>query len=442
LISVRCFDSFEQAAFLQDEVDALNWQSSRPDPFSTFEFYKTFCLHDEQALPGQGLRLCFLAAFSGDNLVGYLALRRVTLRVWGMRVNTLEMLVTHDNDRPHVVARPEHLGATSEAFYSHLLARPGEWSMLEFRQQDGSSALFPPPAAVGLANYRVREWPSLENCTIPVRWASLAAYFEALPKKYRTNLGRQMRHLLAAGQVELLNSSDPGVTPALLELCLAIEARSWKVQAQANIGRHPERVAYFRRLLEPGQPMRVSIQILLLDGMPVAGLVSGSFGSGLYALHIVYDDRLNRFAPGSAMLLLGMRQAIDAGCGFFNLLSGFGYYKVRWLAEVTPTRIAQIYRKGSLLDWRRRLGDGFRRWFAPRRDAAAQQFNPSRRDVTGRDPASGVAEAIEAPHWSTEQRDRCAALIARVRAGQGEFLSSAQLAAAMPGGVRQRPSGG
>ena len=100
---------------------------------------------------------------------------------------------------------------------------------------------------------------------------------------------------------------------------------------------------------------------------------------------MVYDDRLRHLAPGSALQLMAMRQAIDGRYAFLNLLSGFGYFKVRWLAEITETRIAQIYRVGSLPFWHRKLGDWKRRLFVARSKEAPTLFNPVRRDVNGQE---------------------------------------------------------
>ncbi|MHB8535631.1 MAG: GNAT family N-acetyltransferase [Sulfuricaulis sp.] len=429
---VRCFGSLEEAAFLRDEVNALNRASTRPDPFSTFEFLENYLRNDGCFPGGQGARLWFLAAFFDGRLIGYVVLRQVTHKILGLRTYKLGFLVTHDTDRPHLVARSEHVSQVSEAFYVYLLGRKQEWSFLEFQQQNDASALFPPPATVDLKGYLVRQWPSLENGTIHIRWGTLREYFKALSKKFRSNVSRQMRGLLAAGDVELLASSDPTIVPALFELYRGIELHSWMSQTNANIGRHPERVEYFKGLLDARQPMRVSIQILLVDGIPVAGLINGAFMKGLYALHIVYDDRLSRFAPGSAILLMGMRQAIDGRYAFFNLLSGFGYYKVRWLAEITESRSAQIYRVGSLSFWHRKFGDGRRRVFSSMLKKTPVLFNPVRRDVSEREDEQ--AEPGETPklQLNPEERARIAALIAEVRKGQGEFLSKTELAAVMP----------
>ena len=429
---MRCFGSLEEAAFLREDVNALNRAGTRPDPFSTFEFFENFLRYEKFFPQDQNLRLWFLAAFDAGRLVGYMALKQLTHKVLGLRASKIDFLVTHDADRPQLVARPEHALAVSEAFYAYLLERKREWSFLEFRQQDAASPLFPPPAAARLKGYLVREWPSLDNGTIPLRWDTLDAYFKSFSPKFRSNVSRQMRSLLAAGEVEYLASSDPAITPALFELYHSIEPRSWKSRAGAAIGRYPQWVEYFKGLLDARQPMRVSIQLLLLDGVPVAGFISGAFMKRLYALHMVYDDRLSRLAPGSALLLMAMRQAIDGRYAHFNLLSGFGYYKVRWQAQMTETRIAQIYRAGSLLFWRRVLGDWMRRVFSARPNKAPVLFNSLRRDVGERESEQAERGKIPRLPISHEERERIAALIAEVRKGQGEFLSAAELAAVMP----------
>jgi hypothetical protein len=432
VIEVRCFSSLDEAAVLRDDVNALNLDSARPDPFSTFEFFENFYKNDEFFPGGRGLKLWFLTAFSVGRLVGYLVLKQVPRRVLGMRTTTLDFLVAHDTDRPHVVARPEYMGPVSEAFYAYVLGRKQEWSLLEFEQQDENSSLFPPPAAIDLKGLRVRRWPSLENSTVHVRWGTIREYFKALSKKFRSNVGRNMRSLLTAGEVQLLSSSDPTTTPALFELYRSIEPRSWKSRANAYIGRHPKRVEFCNGLLDVRQPMQLSIHVLLLDGIPIAGLINGAFLRGLYALHIVYDERLSRLGPGSAMLLVGMRQAIDGNFAFFNLLSGFGYFKARWLAQITETRIAQIYRVDGVLYWRRVLGDWKRRLLARGAQPTPELFNRSRREVG--DPAAGEAQLDTAGNYevSANEREHIATLIAQVRQGKGEFLSTAELVAVMP----------
>lgn len=432
MIEVRCFGSLAEVASLRDEINALNLASMRPDPFSTFEFFENFLLHDEHASSHREQRLWFLCAFTAGQLIGYLPLRQTTRKALGLRTSTLSCLVTHDTDRPHAVSRPEQLTQVSEAFYAYLLGRKREWSFLEFQQQDDSSSLFPPPAAVSLKGYWVRQWPSMENGTIHIRWQTLREYFKALSQKSRSNVSRQMRSLLAAGDVAWLSSSDPAITPALFELYRGIERYSWKSRANANIGRHPERVEYVKGLLDARQPMRITIQILLLDNVPIAGIISGTFMNGLYLLHNVHDDRLSYAAPGSAMLLMAMRQAIEGGYAFVNLLSGFGYYKTRWLAEITETRIAQIYRLGRPMFWSRVIGDLKRRAERVKSTQTPVLFNATRREVGERNLVSTDRGNDPGLDTKTGSRWCSVELLADIRNGRAEFIEAAEFAGAMP----------
>ena len=429
MIEVRCFHTLEEAESLREQINALNRASARPDPFSTFEFYENYLRNEEHFPRWEDLRPWFLVAFAAGQLVGYLPLKQVAHKVMGLRVPQLDWLTAHTADRPHMVVRPEYANKVSEAFYAYLLKRKQEWSFLEFQQQDGTSPLFPLPAAVDFKDYRVRHWPNMENGTIPVCWSTLDEYFKAFSKKFRSNVSRQMRTLFSAGEVEFLVSSDPATTPHLFELYRTIEPRSWKSGADAAIGRHPKWVEYYKGLLGARQPMQVSIHVLLLDGVPIAGLINGSFEKGLYALHIVYDHRLSRLAPGAAVLLMGMRHAINGRYAFFDLLWGFGYYKTRWLAEMTETRSVQIYRVGRIFFWQRMLGDLKRRMLTRGAKGEPVLFNPASRDVSERQTIAGSASI---PEMTAEEKRRVAVLVARVRQGQGEFLSSAALASVMP----------
>lgn len=436
MIEIRCFHDLSEAKPFRDAMNAVNLACVRPDPFATFEFYDNY-LRNAELFPAEGSpRLWLLLAFSEDRLVGYLALKQRLHRVLGLRAVKLDLMSDFVADRPHLVARSEHERPVSAAIYAYLLSRKKEWSLVEFQQQDAASPLLPPPAEASSGICQFRQWPNPPNGTISVRWNSVAAYFAALSKKARSNVSRQMRALLAAGEAQVLTSSDPQTIAPLLELYRSIEPHSWKAQAGVAISLDRQSVDYYAGLMDPTQPMRVWIQVLLLDGIPIAGLISGAFGKGLHALHIVYDDRLARLGPGSAILLMGVRLAIEGGYEFFNLLRGFGYYKARWLAQMTETQSLQIYRIGTPFFWRRVLGDVRRRWFGNTDSNETALSNPARLELEKAEPAH--TDASLACLASPQERERYATLIAQVRGGRGEFLSASALAAAMPFETQRR----
>lgn len=430
MISIRCVHRLSEADAYRGSINALNLASARPDPFSTFEFYAHYLRHARAFPGGEGLRLWLLLAFGGDELVGYLALKQGSHRIFGIRASRLDLLTAYVADRPHLVTRPGDAQRVGTAMYAYLLGRSSEWSQLEFAQQDAASALLPPPPEATRGAFRFRQWPNMAVGIIPVRWDSPAAYFAALSKKARSNVSRQMRALLAAGDVQLLSSSTTQASEALFELYRCIEPHSWKAHADAAIGRNRQSVDFYCGLISDAQPMNLLIQVLVLDGVPIAGLVSAAFGKGLYALHIVYDERHAHLGPGSAIFWLGMRLAIEGGYEFVNLLWGSGHYKSRWLAEMREVQSLQIYRVGTPFYWRRSLGDLWRRVRGKSAVQSSTLFNPVRRSVDKPVTLLAAAEAVPLP--GRAERAAHAALIQRVRRCHGEFLSTAQLAAAMP----------
>jgi hypothetical protein len=132
--------------------------------------------------------------------------------------------------------------------------------------------------------------------------------------------------------------------------------------------------------------------------------------------------------------MMGMRYAIEGRFAFMNLLSGFGYYKTRWLADMTATRCAQIYRIGGVFFWRRLLGDA-RRWLTVHAPPVVQRLLPAARNVDmderQRDRPSSALEP-RTPLVTSTERAAFARLIAEARRGRCEWLSTPELMAAMP----------
>ncbi len=354
---VRPFHALEAVAPLRAELDALNRASRRPSPFCTLEFFQNYLAHDEFYPGGEGLTVWFLVAYESGRPVGYLPLRLVHEQVAGVATPKLEFLATHDVERPHLVARPEDERRCAQAFYAHLLERKSEWSMLELKQLEPGSPLFPLPNGLDLHAHYVRPFECMPVHVIPNHYTDVLGYLEAMNKKFRTNTRRQMRNLLSAGTVTYLSSRDPAALPALLDLYLHVEQRSWKAKVQGTIGRDPRRVEFFRGLAGADQPFRLEVGLLLLDGAPIAGSISGEFERRSYALQVAYDERLARLSPGSVLFAMMMKQAIDRHAECLNLMSGFSYYKTHWLAEEVDCQTAQVFRVGSPLFYRALLGE-------------------------------------------------------------------------------------
>jgi hypothetical protein len=377
VLQVHCATSLEELAADREELDEINRASRLPDPFSTVEFYELYYQHDEFLRHGVESELWFLTVREERRIVGYLPLRRVRDRGIGIPCWKVEFFATHDNDRPHLVARPGDEERCRDAVFRWLHEHRHSWSFLELKQQPADSILcatsaFSPP------RYYVRTFPNLENSSIDIRWKTLRDWFGELSHNMRHNVARQFRALGALGRLEHLGSADPAATPLLFELYRTIETRSWKAHADATISRSPRRIEFFLQLLGSRSPLRVRIDLLLLDGVPIAGLLCGEFEKRLYALHSVFDDAYAKAGPGGSALLFGLREAIEGGYLSLNLLSGFSYYKTRWRAQVTKTHAVQVFRAGSPRFFQALLGGLRRSVWSPARHAA--DFNLARRE--------------------------------------------------------------
>jgi hypothetical protein len=95
------------------------------------------------------------------------------------------------------------------------------------------------PPELPVSRYRLAHWECHENSTLRIRWPSLAAYYAELSPNLRSSLSRLSRRLSETGCTEVVSSRDPACLPALFELYLEVEERSWKANVGAGVCRVP-----------------------------------------------------------------------------------------------------------------------------------------------------------------------------------------------------------
>ncbi len=372
-LAVRELEDLDAVRPYAQAIDALNRESRRPCPFSTFDYLAALQRHDESGRPS---RLCWLLAFSGNTLVGHLPLRHSEVLGLEGRSRKLELLSAGEADRPQLVARRRDEQRVRDAFMRHLSWKPS-WDVLELWDQDERSPLRYVPEELRRRAY-VRQIEGQPNTRIEVRWPTLADFGSELSKKFRQNLGRSVRRLLAAGEVELVVAEGAAAGPAF-EHYLDIEARSWKHIAGGSVQRHPERLALFRELVGRGSPMPMQVHLVTLDGVPIAAMLAGTFAGTLYALQTCYEQVCADLGPGQLLLAALVWRAIELRLSAVNLLHGSSYYKERWLAEVTPSTCVQIIRHGTRLHARALLGELKRSAMQRLLERPTPPYNPVKR---------------------------------------------------------------
>jgi hypothetical protein len=411
-VRVDAFRSLQELAPLQTQMDALNLESRRPCPFSTFEYIETFLAYDEYDAKEE--ELLFLAAFEDRRLIGYLPLRATRERMGGIPYGRIGFLVTHDTDRPHVVARREDETRCCVAFYEHLFERERTWSLLELAMQDLESGLGTLPRLDPMRVY-ARRFETAPSTTIPLNVGSIREYYRTLDHGDRRLVGRRCCRLVSAGRVETLACSDPGGRAAMLDLYLDLERRSRKATSNRGILRHPRRVDFFRALCRPEQPLELEFDFVLHDDLPVAGLVSGAFAGGLHVLEQAFDQDYEDLGPGHLATLTAIHRGIERGYHSLGVGGMDECDPLRMGGVLTETSAVQIYRVGCAAWFEARWRELERKLL---RRSGEPAVGPDRRRIASAEAAArlGSERDMILPARS-EERQRARAILMALESG-------------------------
>ena len=133
----------------------------------------------------------------------------------------------------------------------------------------------------------------------------------SLSRNKRKTLGRQERRLKELGKLELVSTTRMLDHDRAIEAFLKVEASGWKAQKGTALAVDSQLLAFvgefLPQMLDEG---RARIDLLMLDELPIAGLVSFRAGRGLFTWKTGMDEDYQRFSPGVHVLLAVSREAI------------------------------------------------------------------------------------------------------------------------------------
>lgn len=148
-----------------------------------------------------------------------------------------------------------------------------------------------------------------------------------LSRNKRKTTGRQWRRLSELGKLEVLSTQDSLDHREAIETFLHVEASGWKASKGTALAVDAQLNAFVHTVLPPMMAEdHAKIDLLVLDGRCIGGLVSFKVGRGLFTWKTGMDDVYKRYSPGVQILLETSRQAIaDPSIDYIDSLADSGH---------------------------------------------------------------------------------------------------------------------
>lgn len=260
-----------------------------------------------------------------DGLLGLWALRRMRgLRSGLVPVLEAPLVPLYEISSAPVLDR-ERAGDAAVALLTAIVEAPDLPKILRLPllpAQGGVHAAFEAALAVTgstMATYERWQRPML----VPGPGEDAERYLRrALGQRHKKRM-QQHRQLEKAGALLYQRHRGPDALAALDDV-LALEAAGWKGRSGTALASLPRDAAYIREVVRNfAAADAVRVDLLRLDGAPIAGGLLLDLAGQVHFLKIAYDEGKARFSPGRALAIEMLRSDFAAGRPFL-LDSGAG----------------------------------------------------------------------------------------------------------------------
>jgi CelD/BcsL family acetyltransferase involved in cellulose biosynthesis len=309
--------------------------------FQSLEWLETYWRHD-----GQDKTLRTLIVSDRGTPIGILPLvvLREKTKVGSVRVLTYPL---HDWGSTYgpISADP---GTTLAAGLEHVRRTPRDWDMVELRWVDATRT-DGGQTERAMRNAGFQSYKTIWNKTAVVDLTGTwDQYLARWPSKWRTDLRRSQRRVSEQGELsyvryrpggEELGEGDPRWD--LYDACEQIAQNSWQGSSTTGTTLSHETVRSFLRDVHAAAARAgaLDLNLLLLDGKPLAFGYNYHFGRRLYGLRVGFDPEQSRAGPGNVLYGRTIEDSFRRGDRMYDL--GVGSMRAK---ERFQTRIVSLFR--------------------------------------------------------------------------------------------------
>jgi CelD/BcsL family acetyltransferase involved in cellulose biosynthesis len=364
------FNDIDQLAPLRREWHDLLQQTAGASFFQSLEWLEVYWRHF-----GQKQKLRVLAVSAGNRLAGVLPL---VVQVEKSKVGALRALTfpLHEWGSFYGPIGPDP-ELTLTAGLKHIRRTPRDWDILELRWQ-GAIGTDPAQTQRAMLAAGFQAYPTLWNRSAIVdlsgTWES---YWSARKGTWLRRFRHAERKLAEQGDVSYVRyrpTGEPGHDNAprwdLYDACEELARRSW--QGTATDGTtlsHDSVRAYLRDMHEAAAAAAaVDLNLLMLDGAPIAFIYGYHYGGYVYGLRRGYDEDRSRQGAGNVLLAYTLRDSFARGDHVYDMGVGSYASKRYFQTRLIPILRYSHYSPRVLRTQVLRLN----RWWQSRRVAALQ----------------------------------------------------------------------
>jgi CelD/BcsL family acetyltransferase involved in cellulose biosynthesis len=307
--------------------------------FQTLEWLEVYWRHFG---PGQRLRVLIASAAGRPTGIMPLVVREERTKVGQIRVMTYPL---HGWGSFYGPIGPQP-GQTLAAGLAHVRRTARDWDVIELRWVDALGAdhgqTEQAMRTAGLQTYRT-VWEQIAVIDMIGSWED---YLASRTSKWRNNLRRAERRLSQRGHVEYVRFRPQGIEYAvadprwdLYDACENLAGKSWQGSSSTGTTLSHESIRQFLRDAHAAAAAvgAVDVNLLLLDGSPLAFAYNYHGRGNVIGLRAGYDADLSRDGAGT---VLGARMVEDSfrrGDRFFDLGPGYLASKRHFLTRLAPS---------------------------------------------------------------------------------------------------------
>jgi len=341
MLRVREINDAEELVGYRLAWNALLLQTRNSSFFQCLEWFQTYWHHF-----GCYQRLRAILVFEDDRPMGFvpLVVRTESTRVGPLRVLTYPL---HDWGTFYGPIGPAPSAALWVAL-QHVRRTPRDWDLLDLRWVDMEGCDFGrTPAAMRLAGFypHRQAWNRAAILELRGTWED---YWSSRPGHWRREVGRLMRRALKQGDVALVRYRPKGAAcddgePRwdLYDACVDIARQSWQgISSTGTTLCHASVDRYLRDTHEAAaRAGGVDMNLLVLDGRPIAFAYHYRYQGHLYGLRRGYDPNCAELRPGIILQRMLVEDSFRRGDRVFDMGVGSLESKRPW-----QTHLATSYR--------------------------------------------------------------------------------------------------